>query len=389
MRFFLFSLLLLWSAYTFSQVEQKTVPKPHLYKFEKDGNTSFLLGTMHAGIHADEYDEFQAIAYLLELTPQFANELGPLSTMEARYDLLRPIEKYDYKLTEKAEKLLKDAGLDSIIGVVNYYELQTYLLYSILLKENETFQEYNSLDGQLTSIAEEYGKIPIELDKTSREILRKQAIEESKDEVIDSIACHFNYDEISSLVQDTKNSFKSGDLDVFSQVLKIEETDTEDDVQRNKNWIPILEEAHQNGGVFATFGAAHLIGDYGVVELLKTKGYKVEKIINKEEAFTEAYKLLINWVEDDAQKQAKELGWEKPFTSEQNEDLLNHINEIKFSFLEQTRSELTEEQFSSFVLKLEKKDPYIEFYKQRIVPTADFSTIIDDLEILLKDNGGN
>jgi uncharacterized protein YbaP (TraB family) len=47
--------------------------------------------------------------------------------------------------------------------------------------------------------------------------------------------------------------------------------------ERNKNWIPKIEELlERRGNTLLVVGAAHLVGPHGVVELLRNKGYVVE-----------------------------------------------------------------------------------------------------------------
>lgn len=53
------------------------------------------------------------------------------------------------------------------------------------------------------------------------------------------------------------------------------------DVDRNRAWVPQLERmlARGRGGdVLAVVGALHLLGDDGLVELLRARGYRVERI---------------------------------------------------------------------------------------------------------------
>lgn len=47
---------------------------------------------------------------------------------------------------------------------------------------------------------------------------------------------------------------------------------------RNKNWIPGIEKAAKANPTFFGVGAAHLVGDQGVINLLRKKGYKVEAV---------------------------------------------------------------------------------------------------------------
>jgi uncharacterized protein YbaP (TraB family) len=47
---------------------------------------------------------------------------------------------------------------------------------------------------------------------------------------------------------------------------------------RNKNWIPVIEKNIASNTFFIAVGAAHLPGENGVIQLLRSKGYSVEPI---------------------------------------------------------------------------------------------------------------
>ncbi|GLS86388.1 TraB/GumN family protein [Cypionkella aquatica] len=47
---------------------------------------------------------------------------------------------------------------------------------------------------------------------------------------------------------------------------------------RNTAWIPVIEAAAAKGPVLAAFGALHLSGDQGVLNLLQARGYKVTQL---------------------------------------------------------------------------------------------------------------
>lgn len=47
---------------------------------------------------------------------------------------------------------------------------------------------------------------------------------------------------------------------------------------RNRAWIPVLAEAASQGPVFAAFGALHLSGEDGVLNLLKSEGFTLEEL---------------------------------------------------------------------------------------------------------------
>lgn len=47
---------------------------------------------------------------------------------------------------------------------------------------------------------------------------------------------------------------------------------------RNRAWIPVLTEASAKGPVFAAFGALHLSGEEGVLNLLQAEGFTLEEL---------------------------------------------------------------------------------------------------------------
>ncbi len=49
-------------------------------------------------------------------------------------------------------------------------------------------------------------------------------------------------------------------------------------VDRNRAWMTALEPALADGNVFAAFGALHLVGETGIVELLRARGYTVTRL---------------------------------------------------------------------------------------------------------------
>ena len=50
---------------------------------------------------------------------------------------------------------------------------------------------------------------------------------------------------------------------------------------RNKNWVGQLKEIMKKESVFVAVGTGHLVGDFGLINLLRKEGYKVEPLENK------------------------------------------------------------------------------------------------------------
>jgi uncharacterized protein len=51
--------------------------------------------------------------------------------------------------------------------------------------------------------------------------------------------------------------------------------------KRNKNWVKQLKEIMKKESIFIAVGAGHLVGEMGLIELLRKEGYTVRPIENK------------------------------------------------------------------------------------------------------------
>lgn len=49
---------------------------------------------------------------------------------------------------------------------------------------------------------------------------------------------------------------------------------------RNINWIPVMEELMVRGSTYFAVGAGHLLGEFGVLQLLRNQGYQVTPVLD-------------------------------------------------------------------------------------------------------------
>lgn len=81
--------------------------------------------------------------------------------------------------------------------------------------------------------------------------------------------------------------YKSQDLNKLQDML----TESEDPItkefgelflfKRNENWIPVMQSVLKDETAFFAFGAAHLPGERGVIQLLREQGYTVTPVVEK------------------------------------------------------------------------------------------------------------
>lgn len=84
-------------------------------------------------------------------------------------------------------------------------------------------------------------------------------------------------------LQEMIQMYKDQDIQAMQELMKAEGSDVAgyEDVlltNRNKNWIPIMDESMRKKPVFFAVGAGHLGGELGVIALLRAEGYVVTAV---------------------------------------------------------------------------------------------------------------
>ena len=77
------------------------------------------------------------------------------------------------------------------------------------------------------------------------------------------------------------------DFDAFSNNIKnVEAFSKANDIiftKRNEKWLPKIKQAMQEAPTLFDFGAGHLVGDDGVLKMLRDAGYEVTLLTKKRE----------------------------------------------------------------------------------------------------------
>jgi uncharacterized protein len=92
----------------------------------------------------------------------------------------------------------------------------------------------------------------------------------------------FNRDSSASMFMKMLDAYKKRDLNWLSKLITGDKDYGKYETQllekRNKKWIPVIEQQAKQMPTFFAFGAGHLGGVYGVINLLRKRGYKVTPI---------------------------------------------------------------------------------------------------------------
>jgi uncharacterized protein YbaP (TraB family) len=269
--------------WTTPEVKPDPLRHPLFWAIEKDGKTTYFLGTMHLGIDPesrlpklvwDKLEAAQTFAMETDLATDALDQItrGDGSSLHAELG-----DAYWAKL-EHAIGASTAKRLDGMKPMLAAAQLSTLGLPST-----------PPMDGVLSGRAmREHKRIvylePVELqihllDKwTDLRALKEQLddLELNEQHGKDMLAAYVAGDdqEILALTDSERaDSKRHGHSDA--------EYDAEmEDLlyHRNASWIPELEQLHASGGGFVAVGAMHLIGKRSVLDLLSQRGYKVTRL---------------------------------------------------------------------------------------------------------------
>lgn len=257
--------------------------RPLFWSIEKDGKTSYALGTIHMGVDPEERLP-QIVWDRLEAAPTFAMETDLMDPALAKIlecigcSLRRDLGEEHWKKLE--EVLGKDvaARIDPMKPMV-----------AATMMSMRGLPSTTQMDTLLLARAQTRGKqiVYLEPAKHQAAMLEKwmniKALKSMLDDVEGSerqtqqmLEAYVSGDEAQMLAlteSEKEKSLKSG-------YTEAEYTESMEDMlyRRNASWIAPIEKLHAEGGGFIAVGALHLVGPRSVLEMLEQKGYEIQRV---------------------------------------------------------------------------------------------------------------
>ena len=267
--------------------QAQPLEKALLWKISGNGleKPSYIFGTIHATCDAT-LDA--ATLKALEETKQLYLEIDmddPMLQMQMMQGMAMKDGVTISSLVSEEEFIVIDEFLQKNIGMsakmINTFK--PFMLSSMLLPKLLDC-EFQSVEMELMKVTkaqneEVYGletigdqlqvfdKIPYqdqvnELLKTAKSDLSKEKEEMKK---IMDVYKTKDIEKMLVVMDESDNKVSADNKDVLL-------------VNRNRNWIPVIEKVIKSTPTFFGVGAAHLAGDDGVIKLLRKQGYKVEAV---------------------------------------------------------------------------------------------------------------
>ncbi len=278
-----------------------------LYKISGNGlnKPSYLLGTYH----------FASSSYL-DSIPGFHNAMKDVGQVcgEVETDLMNKPEvmgkmmkammlpdgvKLESMLDEK-EMTALNSTLRSLLGAdltnpavgaqmgkMTPAAINTQLVSLMYLKRNPNFNLNDGIDAHVQTLAKKSGKSVLSLETVDQQmdiLLCSQTLERQKE----LLMCLVNNQEyMMSLTNQIVDAYYSQDLDKIEELgdMKLNDqcdaTEEENNVLiygRNAQWMTKLPDIMAKKSTLFAVGAAHLVGEKGLIDLLKKAGYQVEGV---------------------------------------------------------------------------------------------------------------
>lgn len=256
---------------------------PLFWAVEKSGNTTYFLGTMHAGIDADS--RLPAVVWSkLDDAKTFAMEAN-LDDPDAA-SLLRPTaSSLRDALGDAYWKKLEDAMGPAMAQAVEHLPP----LVPAAQLSLRGLPASVAMDKALSTRALRAHKPVVYLEPTSRQLqilgkwldvkalkLMLDDLPESEQRARAMLAAYIAGDDqtIVAISEGEKDTALRHGYTAEEYAQEMNEVLYD----RNASWIDALEKLHAGGGGFVAVGAMHLLGPHSVLELLANKGYQVRRI---------------------------------------------------------------------------------------------------------------
>lgn len=258
--------------------------RPFLWTATRDGKTTYLFGTVHGGVNAEHRIPLWVWSYFDRATTLI--EEANLQELDILQWTVRP----------DGPTLHQELGdgywakLEAILTPMQAGFLDTQATAVATLRVSghggSARDQAGPMDGELLVRAQglkkkieflETGKFQSALFGELFDLAALKRLLDRKDELVP-----LNRQFLDAYVAGDETQF----MDIARAQFGVQAADDDPDaarlidrllLARNRLWIPALEKAHAAGGAFVAVGALHLIGVGSVVELLRARGFTVER----------------------------------------------------------------------------------------------------------------
>jgi uncharacterized protein YbaP (TraB family) len=252
----------------------------YFWKVSKNdvSKVSYLYGTMHL-IEKDKYQIPNVVLETLDKVDILYLELNPYSEYiedeGAEIENSEFIELSSYPCFSKAEQYIRDSLKLSIevLQITNLFKIERLFMVHLLKEYKLTSIErelvmnvgkdrisgFESKEEHIKIMREFSGK-DMDFETLLNNIVKRDSV---KEELLRMFNCYYK-----GTLEDELKKEENIYLAENDYLLK----------NRNINWLEKIEAEFNDKSMFIAVGCFHMFGEYGLINLLKERGFKVEKI---------------------------------------------------------------------------------------------------------------
>ena len=251
---------------------------------------SYLFGTSHI-MCKEDFTITSILKSSLLSTKQFYGELkmdDPAMQMQMMKEMMLKGKTLESLMTPDDYKKVNIA-FQKITGtpITMFNQFKPFMSLSVLYLAMATCSEKVQPETEFMNIAKE-AKLPILGLETVADQMKAIDKLPLDSQVYELKKMVLNFDSLKAEMQGMTDVYKSRNIDSIYNFIITSGSgsgsglgqDMEKDliITRNNNWLPLIKEAITANPTFFAVGAGHLGGKTGVVNLLRTQGYKVTPV---------------------------------------------------------------------------------------------------------------
>ena len=249
---------------------------------------SYLFGTYHfAG--KDFLDSMHNVNNKLNASDLVIGELlftdSLLAKKLSKYMLMNG-NTLDKILTEQEYKLVGDYLIKIAKVDINSLKYLNPMAVKVMILQFTSPVTFSKENTAIDAYFQEYGNlhnkavIGLETIEEQGKILFGASIERQKKQLLDNV---LNYEKYKKLAEEGFEAFKAQDLNKIEKSFQETDEFTPEEFEvllknRNIAWIKKLPSLIKNKSAFIAVGVGHLVGEWGLINLLQKEGYTVTPI---------------------------------------------------------------------------------------------------------------
>lgn len=273
---------------------------PILYKVEKDGTTVWILGSIHVATEdmyplpdyiLDAFDAADALAVECNVndksnTPDLKTQMKILYT-----DGTSISDHISEELYEKSVSIMKDLGLYNKL-IDKYRPIYWHSAITSAMTEEFGYDSDIGIDVTLIEEAEEADKEILEIESVTFQFnMQVSFSDEIQEMLLESAVSGYGTEEAEEELEEMVECWINGDEEKLVELITSEEGATKEQKKLLKEYNQIMlydrnegmadfiiDALEEDEDVFVCVGAAHVVGEDGIVDLLRKAGYIVTRV---------------------------------------------------------------------------------------------------------------